>query len=256
MNESVNSSLYSTIKSLMEVSSLDRFLLGGGTNLAIKYNYRVSTDIDLFCPEQVTVTELFIIKNELESLFGKQNVSLDLKNKDSKYASFLTGFVNDIKVDIIHNIPFTHRMELRDNIRLVNDLDIGALKLISVSNRGSRKDFYDLFFLSEKYSLDILFDEYIKRIQNFSGEEYQNLFNISTRGKPTFLLHKDCSRLGDFTNANLNQYNNIKVPNSSPLNTSWFNIREKWKNKVIDLSQRRNIIFEETTNQRKPKFRL
>lgn len=40
--------LRDVIKELMEEPALSDFYLGGGTNLAIKYNHRVSIDIDLF----------------------------------------------------------------------------------------------------------------------------------------------------------------------------------------------------------------
>lgn len=256
MNESVSPQLYDTIKELMQMPSLKDFLLGGGTSLAIKHNYRISTDIDLFSPEQVTVTELFLIKKTLENHFGPKAI-LELKNKESKYASFLTGYLDNIKIDIIHNIPFNHSMDMVNDIRLVNDLDIGALKLISASNRGSRKDFYDLYFLSEKLSLETLFNEYIRRVDIFSGDEFQNLFNIANNGRMPSLLHKDCSPLGDFTNANLTQNNKILFPETSIFNKlTWFDVRERWKNKIVDFAEKRNISFKETPNQRKLRFKL
>ncbi|MFJ1491668.1 nucleotidyl transferase AbiEii/AbiGii toxin family protein [Capnocytophaga canis] len=257
MNESVSSHLYNTIKSLMKLPELDQFLLGGGTNLAIKYNYRVSTDIDLFCPEQVSFTELSLIKSKIESLFGKENCSIQIKNKDSKFACFLTGFANGIRLDVIHNIPFNHPVQIVDGIRLVNDIDIGALKLISASDRGSRKDFYDLYFLSNKYSLDVLFNEYLVREEKYIGEKFQNLFSVTNSEKLRSCLYRSLSSLGDFREANLTQNNKIIIPENSIFKqVSWFDIRENWKKQVITLAEERNIIFEETTNQRKPKFRL
>lgn len=47
-NESVSQELYDTMQELMREPLLKDFYLGGGTSLAIKYNYRISTDIDLF----------------------------------------------------------------------------------------------------------------------------------------------------------------------------------------------------------------
>lgn len=47
-SESITQELYNTIQKLMKEPLLNDFYLGGGTCLALKYNYRVSTDIDLF----------------------------------------------------------------------------------------------------------------------------------------------------------------------------------------------------------------
>ncbi len=44
----VSKELKTVIISLMKEPLLKDFHLGGGTNLSIKYNHRVSTDIDLF----------------------------------------------------------------------------------------------------------------------------------------------------------------------------------------------------------------
>lgn len=41
------------ISQLQNISSLSEFALGGGTNLALQFNRRVSEDIDLFCPNQL-----------------------------------------------------------------------------------------------------------------------------------------------------------------------------------------------------------
>lgn len=38
---------------LQSIPSLSDFSLGGGTNLALQYNHRISEDIDLFCPNIV-----------------------------------------------------------------------------------------------------------------------------------------------------------------------------------------------------------
>lgn len=46
----VSPDILKPIIELQSMSSLSDFALGGGTNLALLYNHRVSDDIDLFCP--------------------------------------------------------------------------------------------------------------------------------------------------------------------------------------------------------------
>jgi hypothetical protein len=42
--------------------------------------------------------------------------------------------------------------------------DIAAIKLDSITGRGSKKYFYDLFFLLQHYSIDELFSFYTENI--------------------------------------------------------------------------------------------
>jgi hypothetical protein len=42
--------LKQTILELQNLSSISQFSLGGGTNLALRYNHRVSIDIDFIAP--------------------------------------------------------------------------------------------------------------------------------------------------------------------------------------------------------------
>ena len=50
VSEGVSEVLFKSIQELTSLNELGDFSLGGGTNLAIKYNHRESTDIDLFFP--------------------------------------------------------------------------------------------------------------------------------------------------------------------------------------------------------------
>ena len=43
--------LKQTILELQNLSSISQFSLGGGTNLALRYNHRVSIDIDFIAPK-------------------------------------------------------------------------------------------------------------------------------------------------------------------------------------------------------------
>jgi predicted nucleotidyltransferase component of viral defense system len=41
--------------------------------------------------------------------------------------------------------------------------DIAAMKLDAITGRGSKKDFYDLYFLLQQFSIDDLFSFYIEK---------------------------------------------------------------------------------------------
>lgn len=50
-----------------------------------------------------------------------------------------------------------------DGIRLADIPDIAAMKIAAVTNRGTRKDFVDVYFLLQQYSLAQLLDLYLAK---------------------------------------------------------------------------------------------
>lgn len=63
--------------------------------------------------------------------------------------------VNDIKVDFV-SYPYewlSEPIEI-DGTILATSEDIAAMKLSAITNRGTKKDFVDLYFLLKEYSLD------------------------------------------------------------------------------------------------------
>lgn len=61
----VSPEILRTIQELQRLPSLSGFSLGGGTNLALQYNHRISEDIDLFCPHIVRLNGFAIIQSEV-----------------------------------------------------------------------------------------------------------------------------------------------------------------------------------------------
>ena len=55
-----------------------------------------------------------------------------------------------------------------DNLRLANEKDIVALKLAAITGRGSKKDFFDLYFLLIHYSVQELLNFYSKKYNDGS----------------------------------------------------------------------------------------
>jgi predicted nucleotidyltransferase component of viral defense system len=65
-----------------------------------------------------------------------------------------TYFVESVKVDIVHYpYKWLKPVIVNENIRLASIADIAAIKLEAANNRGSKKDFMDVAFLLEHFSL-------------------------------------------------------------------------------------------------------
>ena len=55
-------------------------------------------------------------------------------------------------------------MVIENDIRLASLQDIAAMKIAAITQRGSKKDFIDLYFLLQRYSLKEIFNFYETKI--------------------------------------------------------------------------------------------
>lgn len=256
--KSVSPELLSVINDLMKEPLINDFYLGGGTNLALKYNHRVSTDIDLFSSKIVGLKTIENINNLLVEKYKHLDISTSIENKTNNQLAFIKASfeINDIgiKIDIIQNLPLNNAIEVINGVRLINDLDIGALKLLAASDRGNRKDFYDIYLLSKKYGLKTIYDELMIRNKLFDSNkiEYQNIFNIPTV-KPKELLETSITKLGDFNNANdlKNAGNRIKLNKDSPTLIVWSELKKEFTSMLKKLALQEKVEFKPTEYKRR-----
>jgi len=119
------------------------FILVGGTALALQIGHRNSIDLDFFGNFEIDESEIL---TELEK-FGNVMKSAGSKN-------ILVCTVNDIKVDFVnYKYPFLDNHINIEGIRMASPKDIAAMKLNAIEGRGTKKDFIDLFFLLNQFSL-------------------------------------------------------------------------------------------------------
>ena len=141
--QTIQPKLLELLKKIMSSTIFNGFNLVGGTSLALQIGHRFSVDIDMFGKGEI---DEFEFVDELSN-FGKVIVI-----KKSKNVLILS--VNGIKVDFVnYKYPLLEEITIVENIRLASDKDIAAMKLNAIAGRGSRKDFIDLHYLLQKYSL-------------------------------------------------------------------------------------------------------
>lgn len=144
------------LKSLMSKPYLSQFVLVGGTALALQIGHRKSIDLDMF-----TITDIDT-ETLLDNLQKDYRVVPKVQTKGS-----LISDIEDIKVDFIRfKYSFAHPAKVIDGIRLLAITDIAPMKIDAISGRGSKKDFYDLYFLLERYSLQEILDLYSHKYQH------------------------------------------------------------------------------------------
>ncbi len=129
---------------------VDPFFLVGGTALALQFGHRVTVDLYLFTISEFDKDELlYLLKKEFDVIVEVVSPSI-----------FITR-INGVKVDFVH---FRYKIifpELNiEGIRMLDIRDIAPMKLDAITKRGSKKDFFDMFYLLKKISLTEILDLY------------------------------------------------------------------------------------------------
>ena len=151
--QTVESNTLELLRSLMQKEYLNSFVLVGGTALALQLGNRKSIDLDLFSNTDFSSNELLI------SLLDDYQIVVT-----NQLPKTLISTINDVEVDFIKfHYPFIRPIVIIENIRMASLEDIAAMKLDAITGRGSKKDFYDLFFLLKQYSIDELFSFYTEK---------------------------------------------------------------------------------------------
>lgn len=147
------------LKHLMAEPYLQGSRLVGGTSLALQYGHRSSVDLDMFGDVPDDDQALLEILEKFGTVQGQ---------KTSKYIKSFV--VDNIKVDFVNysHYPWIDDAVVEDGLRLASPKDIAAMKISAVEGRGSKKDFYDLFFLLRHYSLEDMLGFYVQKYPQFS----------------------------------------------------------------------------------------
>lgn len=158
---------YSTVKP--HTLELLRYLMGepylkdcrlvGGTSLALQFGHRSSIDLDIFGDVPDNNEALEDILKGFGHIF------------DSKTSKLVKSFIVDgVKVDFVNYsmYPWIDEAVEEDGLRLASTKDISALKINAIEGRGSKKDFIDMYFLLQHYSLTEILKFYAMKYPNHS----------------------------------------------------------------------------------------
>ena len=122
---------------------LNDFYLVDGTALALHYGHQVSVDLDFFTDKEFDTNTL------IDSLKEKYSIGILSQIKNMVILN-----IRSVKTDFIrHNYPLLKSIQVNEGIRMVSVEDIAAMKLNSIMNRGSKKDFYDIYELLIHFTL-------------------------------------------------------------------------------------------------------
>lgn len=190
------------LRQLMEAPILHQARLVGGTALALQYGHRSSVDLDFFGNVEASTEELSQALGQVGSvtLLGQSKI--------------IKGFdVDGVRIDIVnYAYPWLEDAVMEDGLRLASPVDIAAMKVYAIENRGSRKDFIDMYFLLKHYSLDEILSFYKRKYPEHS--EFLALRSLTyfedaeTFAMPKMYVDFDWEELKRSIIAKVNEYTN------------------------------------------------
>lgn len=147
------------LKALSCEPLLSDMRLVGGTSLALQYGHRKSVDLDFFGIIKSEITET----REMLSSYGHV-----IPIKETKTIQIYQ--VNGIKIDFVDysRHAWIDDAIKQEHLKLATPKDIAAMKINAIEGRGSRKDFIDIYFLLQHYSLSEILEFYKQKYPEHS----------------------------------------------------------------------------------------
>lgn len=184
---------------------LSNFYLAGGTSIALQIVHRQSINFDFFTENDIH--NITVISKLTE--IGRFELFSEEKNT-------INGSLNDVKISFIsYKYKMLNKFQEYKTLRIADLLDVALMKLVAISQRGSKKDFIDLYFLLNYYSLPELFKKYEVKYGLSISNQYHLLKSL--------IYFKDAE--------------NTPMPVMVNKKISWQDIKMKITNEVKKLNQ-------------------
>jgi len=128
------------LKQLGRHSLLRPFYLAGGTATALHLGHRISVDLGFFTQQDHYEAEPLI--QHLQTI-----AHLDVQQQSR---GTLVGRLGDVRISFfVYPYPLLAEPGELEGCRVAQLSDIALMKLIAISQRGTKRDFVDLFFICQ-----------------------------------------------------------------------------------------------------------
>jgi len=160
-----------TLRAIQLISGfpeIKKAYLAGGTALALHIGHRISVDLDFFTQEEFNETETSTKLATLPEFVQDGTVKWTVWGKigETKFSMFY------------YKYPLLEDTLSFEGIRLASLSDIAAMKIHAIEDRGTRRDFVDVYFLSKKYTLEEMLDFYQKKYAVLEDHLYSILRSL------------------------------------------------------------------------------
>jgi len=175
------------LDNIKDIPDIQNFYLSGGTALSLLLGHRESEDLDFFTKNSFQPT---LLQQKLLQRGTLENVQIE--------EGTLNLFLNKVKLQFQY-YPYNLLEEFIpwDGINISSLVDIACTKLITISMRGSKKDFIDLYVILQQMTLEQLFskldEKYAKVQYNYPHILKSLVYFNDADNQPMPRMHKDFS---------------------------------------------------------------
>jgi hypothetical protein len=144
------------LENIKQVPEIQNFYLSDGTALSLQLGHRESEDLDFFIKESFNpqiLLQKFLQYGKLEDVMTDEGT--------------LNLFMNNVKLQFLrYPYDLLETVIPWNGIHLSSVIDIACTKLITISDRGSKKDYVDLYVILQQISLQDLFAKLQEKYKN------------------------------------------------------------------------------------------
>ena len=133
--EAVDARVLLLIKKLSQIKEVyGKFYMAGGTGLALQLGHRKSFDIDLFSREDFDIERYSqIILSINGKILREQRGTID-------------AVIDDIKLTLLfYPYKLLETLHKIEQIKVAGIKDVACMKVVAISQRAEKKDFYDIY---------------------------------------------------------------------------------------------------------------
>lgn len=156
---------WKVLENLKEILIKHKAVLAGGTALALQIGHRISYDLDFFSNQDFQTESLI-------SDIRKSGVPFQVISEEE---GTLIAEVGGVKVSLFkYEYAFLEKTIPFQAIELAGIMDIASMKVIAISQRGTKRDFVDLYVILQEMPFHRIADHMIRRF----GKERINPVHI------------------------------------------------------------------------------
>jgi len=134
--------------------------MAGGSALALHLGHRKSFDLDFYTRNALHAPQL---AKDLEHSGTFETTLLQPPHT-------LLGIFNGTKFSIFrYDYPMLDDFSVFRNINIASVKDIAAMKLSAVTGRAAKRDYVDIYMISQQYSLETQLDWFKQKFGNFEN---------------------------------------------------------------------------------------
>ncbi|MDD5147516.1 MAG: nucleotidyl transferase AbiEii/AbiGii toxin family protein [Candidatus Daviesbacteria bacterium] len=181
--------------------------LAGGTACALQLGHRISLDLDFFIEKEFPAE---IVLKQLEQLSG-------FKLDETAKWTILGSFPKVKFSYFYYPYPLIKKTSFFSQVNIASLEDIAAMKIAAICDRGTKRDFIDLYFLIKmRFPLE--------KILKFYDQKYNKLSNN---------IYHITKSLSYFTDADFQDSPEMLIP------VSWEEIKKFFQDQTMSLARKK-----------------